>query len=176
MTIFTEEVIDQINEFIRSEVLEIDSYDIRKAPRFAELTSDDSITRIEIVDELDQLDEDEVTNRMLSLLGDCIVYHTFEMYLHIVLQVNSNELQVEAWLVNGVCPGLGRNIDETLIVDGEFCELDELFDDEYDGDEEGDDDYYEALEEYREQLREMYPDAEDIDFSHTRETYVIKLK
>ena len=174
MTIFTDEVIDQINEFIQEEVLEIDSYDIRKAPRFADLTSSDSFTRIEIVDELQQLDEDEVTNRMLSLLGDCIVYHTFEMYLHIVLQVNSNELQVEAWLVNGIGPGAGRNIDETLIVDGEFCELDELFDDEYDGDD--DDDYYEALEEYREQLREMYPDAEDIDFSHTRETSVIKLK
>ena len=171
MTIFTEEVIDQINEFIQEEVLKIDSYDVRKAPRFVELTSDDSITQIEIVDELDQLDSEVVTNRMIELLDDCVIDHTFEMHLHILIQVRSDELQIEAWLTNEIKSG--SKTDMMVIIDYDYSEPDDFLIHEYYEEEHGD--YDELLEAYKEQLREMYPSAEDIDFSHTRKTHVIKL-
>lgn len=171
MTIFTEEVINDINDFVRSEVLKIDSYDIRKAPRFTELTSDDSLTQIEIVDELDQLDSEVVANRMIELLDDCVIEHTFEMNLHIVMQVRSDELQIEAWLTNEIKSS--RKTDMMVIIDYDYSEPDDFLIHEYYEEEHGD--YDELLKECKEQLREMYPSAEDIDFSHTRKTHVIKL-
>ena len=171
MTIFTEEVIDQINEFIRSEVLEIDSYDVSESLHFkwAEATLENGQTEVTLTDYLEQLDETLVCEYAASLLGECLVDSEPTMNIEIMFRLNkeSNELQLETQLVNTA--GAGRPINDMLVTDGELVSLETYAMIEYQYDESIE------LDDIIEKLHQSYPDAEDIDFYFTHKSCVIKL-
>ena len=171
MKIFTEDVITQVNEFIQSEVLEIDSYDVSEALRFkwAEATLENGQTEVTLTDHLEQLDEALVCEYAASLLGECLVNSEPTMNLEIVFRLNkeSNELQLEAQLVNTA--GTGRPIDDMLVTGGELVSLETYAGIEYQYDESIE------LDDIIEELHQSYPDDEDIDFHFTHKSCVIKL-
>lgn len=171
MKIFTEDVITQVNEFIQSEVLEIDSYDVSEALHFkwAEATLESGQTEVTLTDYLEQLDETCVCEYAASLLGECLVDCEPTMNLEIVFRLNneSNELHIDAQLVNTA--GTGRPIDGMIVIGGEFISLETYAGIAYRHDESIE------FDDVIEELRQSYPDAEDIDFYFTHKSCVIKL-
>lgn len=171
MTIFTEDVINNINEFIRSEVLEIDSYDVSEALFFkrTEVILENGQTEATLIDRLEQLDETLVCEYAASLLGECLVDSEPTMNLEIMFRLNkeSNELQLEAQLVNTA--GAGRPINDMLVTGGELISLETYAEIEYQYDDSIE------LDDIIEELHQSYPDAEDIDFYFTHKSCVIKL-
>lgn len=183
MTIFTDNVITQINEFIRSEVLELHDWDIRKTEGFNNLVTnlDRSSLEYTLIDELEQLDEDDVVERAAEFLEECIVSAYLTMDLEIIFKLNtdSNELQLDAQLVNTTIGG-----EEYIIIGGEAIHLEvyaervafydlEVYAERVAFYHLDNDDV--NLDKVIEEILQSYERGENVDFSHTHKTHVIKL-
>lgn len=190
-TIFTPDVIDQINEFVESTLYEdhISGFDIRDAEEFDEVieAAENGQTEFELNVDLEQMADPDVFERLLARFMDNYVFDQEYRYmtgLKITVDKESNALEVSAGLVLSSYRGPMPNI-ETFIVDcGQVFDLDEYVhnllregfgsEDEHTGDEY--DEYDREFEELREQVRSRFVNAEQFNSSKTVVSTIISLE
>lgn len=190
-TIFTPNVINQINEFVNSTLYEdiISDFDIRDAEEFDEVieAAENGQTEFELNVDLEQMTDPDIFERLLARFMDNYIFDQEYRYmsgLKITLDKEANTLEVRAGLVLGKWSGLVPNV-ETFIVDcGRVFDLDEYvhnllregfrFEDEHTGDEY--DEYDREFEELREQVRSRFVNAEQFNSSKTVVSTVISLE
>ena len=171
---FTDQICNEINEFIVSEVLELQGWDIRKTDEFEDLVESLESGQLEyaLIDELDQLDEDDVSERAAEFLEECIIGYSPSMYLEIVFRVReqSREIQIDAQLVNTT---LGE---DCIVIGGEWVSLETYAESVafYELDDDADEDNID-IDAAVEELLQSYERGENVDFSHTHKMYIIKL-
>ena len=190
-TIFTPNVIDQINEFVESTLYEdyISNFDIRDAEEFDEVieAAENGQTEFELNVDLEQMADPDVFENVLSYFMDNHIFDREYRYttgLKITVDKEANALEVSAGLVLGSYSGPMPNI-ETFIVDcGQVFDLDEYVhnlsregsgsEDEHTGDEY--DEYDREFEELREQVRSRFVNAEQFNSSKTVVSTIISLE
>lgn len=190
-TIFTPNVIDQINEFVNDTLYEglISGFDIRDAEEFDEVieAAENGQTEFELNADLEQMADPDVFERLLSRFMDNYVFDQEYRYmtgLKITVDKEANALEVSAGLVLSSYSGPMPNI-ETFIVDcGQVFDLDEYVhnllregfgsEDEHTGDEY--DEYDREFEELREQVRSRFVNAEQFNSSKTVVSTIISLE
>lgn len=190
-TIFTSNVINQINEFVNDTLYEglISGFDIRDAEEFDEVieAAENGQTEFELNVDLEQMADPDVFERLLSRFMDNYVFDQEYRYmtgLKITVDKEANALEVSAGLVLGSYSGPMPNI-ETFIVDcGQVFDLDEYVhnllregfgsEDEHTGDEY--DEYDREFEELREQVRSRFVNAEQFNSSKTVVSTIISLE
>ena len=190
-TIFTPNVINQINEFVNDTLYEglISDFDIRDAEEFDEVieAAENGQTEFELNVDLEQMTDPDVFEQLLARFMDNYIFDQEYRYmsgLKITLDKEANTLEVRAGLVLGKWSGLVPNV-ETFIVDcGRVFDLDEYihnllregfrFEDEHTGDEY--DEYDREFEELREQVRSRFVNAEQFNSSKTVVSTVISLE
>lgn len=190
-TIFTPDVINQINEFVNDTLYEglISGFDIRDAEEFDEVieAAENGQTEFELDVDLEQMADPDVFERLLSRFMDNYVFDQEYRYmtgLKITVDKEANALEVSAGLVLSSYSGLMPNI-ETFIVDcGQVFDLDEYVhnllregfgsEDEHTGDEY--DEYDREFEELREQVRSRFVNAEQFNSSKTVVSTIISLE
>ena len=190
-TIFTPDVIDQINEFVNNTLYEglISGFDIRDAEEFDEVieAAENGQTEFELNVDLEQMADPDVFERLLSRFMDNYVFDQEYRYmtgLKITVDKEANALEVSAGLVLSSYSGPMPNI-ETFIVDcGQVFDLDEHVhnllregfgsEDEHTGDEY--DEYDREFEELREQVRSRFVNAEQFNSSKTVVSTIISLE
>lgn len=190
-TIFTPNVIDQINEFVESTLYEdyISDFDIRDAEEFDEVVeaAENGQTEFELNVDLEQMADPDVFENVLSYFMDNHIFDQEYRYmtgLKITVDKEANALEVSAGLVLGSYSGPMPNI-ETFIVDcGQVFDLDEYVhnllregfgsEDEHTGDEY--DEYDREFEELREQVRSRFVNAEQFNSSKTVVSTIISLE
>lgn len=190
-TIFTPNVIDQINEFVESTLYEdyISNFDIRDAEEFDEVVdaAENGQTEFELNVDLEQMADPDVFERLLSRFMDNYIFDQEYRYmtgLKITVDKEANALEVSAGLVLGSYSSPMPNI-ETFIVDcGQVFDLDEYVhnllregfgsEDEHTGDEY--DEYDREFEELREQVRSRFVNAEQFNSSKTVVSTIISLE
>lgn len=190
-TIFTPNVINQINDFVESTLYEdyISDFDIRDAEEFDEVVeaAENGQTEFELNVDLEQMADPDVFENVLSYFMDNHIFDQEYRYmtgLKITVDKEANALEVSAGLVLGSYSGLMSNI-ETFIVDcGQVFDLDEYVhnllresfgsEDEHTGDEY--DEYDREFEELREQVRSRFVNAEQFNSSKTVVSTIISLE
>ena len=190
-TIFTLDVINQINEFVNNTLYEglISGFDIRDAEEFDEVieAAENGQTEFELTVDLEQMADPDVFENVLSYFMDNHIFDQEYRYmtgLKITVDKEANALEVSAGLVLGSYSGPMPNI-ETFIVDcGQVFDLDEYVhnllregfgsEDEHTGDEY--DEYDREFEELREQVRSRFVNAEQFNSSKTVVSTVISLE
>lgn len=190
-TIFTTNVINQINEFVNSALYEglISDFNITDCEEFENAVRDaeNGVTEFELEIDLEQVADPDVFERLLARFMDNYIFDQEYRYmtgLKITLDKESDTLEVRAGLVLGKWSGLVPNI-ETFIVDcGRVFDLYEYvhnllregfrFEDEHAGDEY--DEYDREFEELREQVRSRFVNAEQFNSSKTVVSTVISLE
>lgn len=190
-TIFTPNVIDQINEFVESTLYEdyISNFDIRDAEEFDEVieAAENGQTEFELNVDLEQMADPDVFENVLSYFMDNHIFDREYRYmtgLKITVDKEANALEVSAGLVLSSYRGPMPNI-ETFIVDcGQVFDLDEYVhnllregfgsEDEHTGDEY--DEYDREFEELREQVRSRFVNAEQFNSSKTVVSTIISLE
>lgn len=190
-TIFTPNVIDQINEFVNDTLYEglISGFDIRDAEEFDEVieAAENGQTEFELNVDLEQMADPDVFENVLSYFMDNHIFDQEYRYttgLKITVDKESNALEVSAGLVLSSYSGPMPNI-ETFIVDcGQVFDLDEYVhnllregfgsEDEHTGDEY--DEYDREFEELREQVRSRFVNAEQFNSSKTVVSTIISLE
>lgn len=190
-TIFTPDVIDQINEFVNDTLYEslISGFDIRDAEEFDEVieAAENGQTEFELNVDLEQMADPDVFENVLSYFMDNHIFDQEYRYmtgLKITVDKEANALEVSAGLVLGSYSGPMPNI-ETFIVDcGQVFDLDEYVhnllregfgsEDEHTGDEY--DEYDREFEELREQVRSRFVNAEQFNSSKTVVSTIISLE
>ena len=190
-TIFTLDVINQINEFVNNTLYEglISGFDIRDAEEFDEVieAAENGQTEFELNVDLEQMADPDVFERLLSRFMDNYVFDQEYRYmtgLKITVDKEANALEVSAGLVLSSYSGPMPNI-ETFIVDcGQVFDLDEYVhnllregfgsEDEHTGDEY--DEYDREFEELREQVRSRFVNAEQFNSSKTVVSTVVSLE
>ena len=190
-TIFTPDVIDQINEFVESTLYEdyISNFDIRDAEEFDEVVeaAENGQTEFELNVDLEQMADPDVFKNVLSYFMDNHIFDQEYRYmtgLKITVDKEANALEVSAGLVLSSYSGPMPNI-ETFIVDcGQVFDLDEYVhnllregfgsEDEHTGDEY--DEYDREFEELREQVRSRFVNAEQFNSSKTVVSTIISLE
>lgn len=190
-TIFTPDVINQINEFVNNTLYEglISGFDIRDAEEFDEVleAAENGQTEFELNVDLEQMADPDVFERLLARFMDNYVFDQEYRYmtgLKITVDKEANALEVSAGLVLSSYRGPMPNI-ETFIVDcGQVFDLDEYVhnllregfgsEDEHTGDEY--DEYDREFEELREQVRSRFVNAEQFNSSKTVVSTIISLE
>lgn len=190
-TIFTPDVIDQINEFVNDTLYEglISGFDIRDAEEFDEVieAAENGQTEFELNVDLEQMADPDVFERLLARFMDNYIFDQEYRYmtgLKITVDKEANALEVSAGLVLSSYSGPMPNI-ETFIVDcGQVFDLDEYVhnllregfgsEDEHTGDEY--DEYDREFEELREQVRSRFVNAEQFNSSKTVVSTIISLE
>lgn len=131
-TIFTPNVINQINEFVNDTLYEgiISGFDIRDAEEFDEVieAAENGQTEFELNVDLEQMADPDVFESVLSYFMDSYIFDQEYRYmtgLKITVDKEANALEVSAGLVLSSYSGLMPNI-ETFVVDcGQVFDLDE---------------------------------------------------
>lgn len=190
-TIFTPNVINQINEFVDNTLYEglISGFDIRDAEEFDEVieAAENGQTEFELNVDLEQMADPDVFERLLARFMDNYIFDQEYRYmtgLKITVDKEANALEVSAGLVLSSYSGPMPNI-ETFIVDcGRVFDLDEYVhnllregfgsEDEHTGDEY--DEYDREFEELREQVRSRFVNAEQFNSSKTVVSTIISLE
>ena len=190
-TIFTPNVIDQINEFVESTLYEgiISDFNITDCEEFEDAVRDaeNGVTEFELEIDLEQVADPDVFEQLLARFMDNYIFDLEYRYmtgLKITVDKEANALEVSAGLVLSSYSGPMPNI-ETFIVDcGQVFDLDEYVhnllregfrsEDEHTGDEY--DEYDREFEELREQVRSRFVNAEQFNSSKTVVSTIISLE
>ena len=180
-SIFTLNVIAQINKFVNSELYEdhITDFDLNDYGEFERAMRDaeNGITEFELDLDLEQMEDLDVFESVLAHFFEGYIFsHEFRYMTRLVMKLDkeANTLEVTAYFVLGGWSGPTSNGDEFVVFDGrtmlleDYVNLIDWDDDEYEDNEE-------VYEKHSAEAREDFIDADQFNPSDTAVTTVISL-
>ena len=180
-SIFTPNVIAQINKFVNSELYEdrITDFDLNDYGEFERAMRDaeNGITEFELDLDLEQMEDLDVFESVLAHFFEGYIFgHDFRYMTRLVMKLDkeANILEVAAYFVLGGWSGPTSNGDEFVVFDGrtmlleDYVNLIDWNDDEYEDNEE-------VYENHSAEAREDFIDADQFNPSDTAVTTVISL-
>lgn len=180
-SIFTPNVIAQINKFVNSELYEdhITDFDLNDYGEFERAMRDaeNGVTEFELDLDLEQMEDLDVFESVLAHFFEGYIFsHDFRYMTKLVMKLDkeANTLEVTAYFVLGGWSGPTSNGDEFVVFDGrtmlleDYVNLIDWDDDEYEDNEEN-------YENHSAEAREDFIDADQFNPSDTAVTTVISL-
>lgn len=180
-SIFTPNVIAQINKFVNSELYEdhITDFDLNDYGEFERAMRDaeNGITEFELDLDLEQMEDLDVFESVLAHFFEGYIFsHDFRYMTRLAMKLDkeANTLEVTAYFVLGGWSGPTSNGDEFVVFDGrtmlleDYVNLIDWDDDEYEDNEEN-------YENHSAEAREDFIDADQFNPSDTAVTTVISL-
>ena len=180
-SIFTPNVIAQINKFINSELYEdhITDFDLNDYGEFERAMRDaeNGVTEFELDLDLEQMEDLDVFESVLAHFFEGYIFsHDFRYMTKLVMKLDkeANTIEVTAYFVLGGWSGPTSNGDEFVVFDGrtmlleDYVNLIDWDDDEYEDNEEN-------YENHSAEAREDFIDADQFNPSDTAVTTVISL-
>lgn len=180
-TIFTLNVINQINEFVESTLYEglISGFDIRDAEEFDEVieAAENGQTEFELNVDLEQMADPDVFERLLSRFMDNYVFDQEYRYMTKVVikyDADARNLEVSATFVLGRWTGLVPTLEPFVSYNGKVIELTEYVELKNDVilDDLEDQEYYNQLD----LARADFTNADQFDWNSTAKSTIISLE
>lgn len=180
-SIFTPNVIEQINKFIETQLYNeiISDFDITDSSDFEKIiqAAENGQTELELSLDLEQMEDLDIFERiMCHFFSGYIFGHDYRYMTRIIMRLDkeSKTLEVTAGIVLGSYSGPTSNGDEFVVFDGrtmlleDYVNLIDWDDDEYEDNEE-------VYENHSAEAREDFIDADQFDPSDEAQTTVISL-
>ena len=181
-SIFTPDVIAQINRFVNSELYEdhISDFDINDYGEFKQVMQDaeNGITEFELNLDLEQMEDIDVFESVLAYFCEGYIFgHDFRYMTRLIMKLDkdANTLEVTAYFVLGGWSGSTSNGDEFVVYDGQTILIEDYVD-SMSEDDDREEDYEEDYEDRSAEARENFIDADQFDPSDTAVTTVISLE